>query len=205
LWVIGGLALLIVWAVLANRAAAQPGPLAQLPSGNSKLANDAVRLTPDEIVRQHGRPRELFSGDPGAQPYPSQTVVDVMVLYTGDAKAELGEAVIDARIALGIALLNEACNRSSVPARFRLVHKEEATWHTESPNGSDELSWLSEDATVADLRDKYGADLVSLLARQVKPTGGIAQVEGVFSVFDGSPCVFAHCQRSLKLTHPGSK
>ena len=123
----------------------------------------------------------------------NRTVIDVMVLYTGLAKEACGgEASVRAKIALAIAFMNEACNRSGVHAKLRLIHHEETTWHSEGERGADELYWLANDRKVAELRNQVGADLVSLMVRDGRPTGGIAQLPGSFSVFNGSPFVFAH-------------
>jgi hypothetical protein len=125
-----------------------------------------------------------------------------MIFYTGAAREAYGEAAIRERMVLSIAFLNEAFNRSGVKAKCRLIHAEEVTWHAETPQAADELYWLASDSTVAELRDRFGADLVSLLVREGRPTGGMAQLPGSFSVFNGSPFVFAHeCGHNLGCNH----
>src|ERR1043165_6853705 len=94
-----------------------------------------------------------------------RSLIDVMVLYTGTAREAYGEAGVRAKIALSIAFLNEACHRSGVNAKFRLVYQGETTWHAESSPAASELCWLSGDPTVRQLRDQTGADLVSLFVR----------------------------------------
>ena len=131
-------------------------------------------------------------GAPEIDPALSRSEVDVMVLYTGLAKSAYGEAGIRDKIALSIAYMNEACHRSGVNARFRLVYQGETTWHTESPLSVNELYWLASDSTVAELRAGVGADLVSLLVRDGLPTGGMAQLPGSCSIFNGSPFIFTH-------------
>lgn len=133
---------------------------------------------------------------------PPRSVIDVMILYTGAAREAYGEAAIRERLVLSIAYLNEAFNRSGVNAKCRLIHAEEVTWHAETPEAADELDWLASDGTVAELRDRVGADLVSLLVREGRPTGGMAQLPGSFSVFNGSPFVFTHeCGHNLGCNH----
>lgn len=122
----------------------------------------------------------------------SRTVVDVMVLHTSLAKEAHSEAGVRSRVALALAYLNEACNRSGVHARFRLVYQGEVTWHNEEPRAVDELYWLAGDGEVADLRDQFGADLVALLVRDGQPNGGMALMPGNYSVFNGNPAIFAH-------------
>ncbi|MFO1496974.1 MAG: zinc-dependent metalloprotease family protein [Verrucomicrobiota bacterium] len=105
---------------------------------------------------------------------------------------DYGEQGVRKQIALSIAYLNEACNRSGINARFRLVYAGETTWHAETSSGMDELYWLANDSTVAQWRAQVGADLVSLFVRDGYPTGGLGQLPGSFSIYNGSPFVFAH-------------
>lgn len=163
--------------------------------------NDCVRPGPESP------PWQTSTLDPLSQPDPSgpskvRAQIDVMILFTGKAKAAYGQADIDRRIALSIAYMNEACNRSGVHARFRLIHQAETTWHQETPKAKDELYWLSSDTKVAELRDAVGADLVSLLVRDGLPTGGLAYLPGVYSIYNGNPFVFTHeCGHNLGCNH----
>lgn len=122
----------------------------------------------------------------------SVSLIDVMVLYTSEARSFYGVPEIEKRIAAAFACLNEACNRSGACARFRLVHLEETTWHSEACRCADDLEWLSADERVADLREEFGADLVSLLSLNSHPLGGLAELPGAFSTFQGAPVTFAH-------------
>jgi hypothetical protein len=137
------------------------------------------------LMQQVGQYNDAISISP-------QTIVDVMVLYTTAAKSECGQTEVERRIALGIAYINEACNRSGVHARFRLVYAGEAVGHEETSYASDELRWLSNDEQVATIRDAVGADLVSLIVRDGLPTGGLAYLPGAYSVSNGNAFTFAH-------------
>lgn len=123
---------------------------------------------------------------------PRQMLANVMVLYTGLAKSAYGQEGVEDRIALAVAYMNEACNRSGVEARFRLVYQGEAHGHEEDPDILKELEWLRCDPGVAALREQVGAEFVSLFVRDGYPTGGRGVMLGEHSVFNGSACVFAH-------------
>lgn len=121
-----------------------------------------------------------------------QSVIDVMVLYTGLAKSAYGEGGVRDRVTIAIAYMNEALNRSGVNARMRLVHCAETTWHDESPQASDELSWLRGDDRVEELQNEFGADLITLFVRDGRPAGGLCSIGSPYSVGSGSAYTFAH-------------
>jgi hypothetical protein len=145
-------------------------------------------------------PRIVAEG--GSESSGSAPEVDVMVLYTTLAKAAYGEAGVKEMTLRAIGYLNEACQRSGVNARFRLVYQAETTWHAENPCCTNELNWLCADPKVAQLRDQAGADLVSLFVRDGFPNSGYAQLPGPFSVFNGEARLFAHeCGHNLGCEH----
>ena len=168
--------------------------------GGAAQRDGDVIFAPDKSFSQRSlrSERSAFGADPGSD----RSVIDVMVLYTDAARAKYGEAAVRTKIALGVACINEAFNRSGVNARFRLVYQAEATWHRESARAEDELYWLAEDDTVANLRDLVGADLVTLLVRSGLPNGGLAFFNSPFAVYDGGPVKFAHeCGHNLGCNH----
>jgi len=96
----------------------------------------------------------------------SFSVIDVMVLYTPMALSDAGSvAALDRRIERSIADTNLALGNSQVNAAIRLVHAEEANY-TESGVLNTDLINLQMGrgalSNVEALRDRYGADLVSL-------------------------------------------
>lgn len=102
----------------------------------------------------------LFSGDDGS-------IVDVMVVYGPDARAEVGgTAQMLDRIALGMTESNTTLENSGASFRYRLVHTYETTY-TSSGSSSEDLDALTSTSDgfmdeIHGLRDQYGADLVSL-------------------------------------------
>src|SRR5579884_3897762 len=97
----------------------------------------------------------------------SGSVIDVMVLYTPQALAEAGTtAALDVRVHRAIADTNLALANSRVNAAVRLVHEQEINY-TESGTLQTDLDRLQQpgDGYLDDaqaLRNRYGADLVSL-------------------------------------------
>ena len=117
--------------------------------------------------------------------------VDVMVLYAAEARLLRGQAGVEDTIQLCLACANEALRRSQVPVELRLVHVAEARGCRESGKLSAAISWLTSDPMVQSLRDKYGADLVSLLVSR-GDFSGLAACGRSHSVFTGHPVAFAH-------------
>lgn len=95
------------------------------------------------------------------------SIVDVMVIYGPDARAEVGgTAQMLDRIALGMTESNTTLDNSGASFRYRLVHTYETTY-TSSGSSVTDLDRLYETADgfmdeIHGLRDQYGVDLVSL-------------------------------------------
>jgi Metallo-peptidase family M12 len=94
---------------------------------------------------------------------PERVVVDVMELYTFAAEnAAGGRAPMEAKIAAAVDLLNAAMLQSRISnVSFRLVHTGRID-REEDLNQMQLLNWLSNDPSVAQLRQQHGADLVGL-------------------------------------------
>ncbi|MBR9919824.1 MAG: T9SS type A sorting domain-containing protein [Bacteroidetes bacterium] len=95
--------------------------------------------------------------------------LDVMVVYTTDARSALGgsDAAAQSAIALAVAELNTICDNSNIIHEYALVHSA-AVSYTESGDITTELPRLrdADDGfmdEVYDWRDAYYADLVSLV------------------------------------------
>ncbi len=90
-------------------------------------------------------------------------VIDVMSLYTADARNAVGgTANIEALIQAAVDAANAAFIDSNMTVQFQLVHTAQVAY-SDSGNISSDLSWLVNNAQVAALRDQYGADMVSLI------------------------------------------
>ena len=87
--------------------------------------------------------------------------LDMLVLYTAAAEAKEGAEQIPATVAAAVASLNTVFQNSQVNAEAVLVHAQRIEY-TET-GYAESLQWLSSDPHVAALRNRYAADMVSLL------------------------------------------
>jgi hypothetical protein len=112
----------------------------------------------------------------GALAATAATTIDVMVLYTAQAKAGAGsQTAIDALIDLAVLEANQSYVNSVVPLSLNLVRKQEIEY-TESNNFNTDLSRLQSPVdgfmdSVHALRDTYKADLVSLIVNASSSCG----------------------------------
>jgi hypothetical protein len=130
-------------------------------------------------------------GDSSLEQPAGRTTIDVMILYTPEALARSGQPAMEDTIQYAVACANETMRRSRVPVEVRLVHHAEAVGHLESGFMGQELSWLTHDLGVQQLREEYGADLVSLIVARGQ-YAGLANCGGSHSVYCGNPVVYAH-------------
>ena len=138
------------------------------------------------------------------------TIVDLLVVYTATARAKQGgTAAMNALIAMGVDLANQAYSNSKISMQLRLVRAAEVAY-TETGNISTDLSRLrsTNDGfmdSVHQLRNQYKADLVALIVDNGGSFCGIAYVmangprasfaDWAFSVTDRD------CVASNTLTH----
>lgn len=93
----------------------------------------------------------------------SASQIDVMVLYTAAARAAAGgTAAMQAEVNAAVASANQVYANNGLVQRLRLVFAGE-TSIADTNDFSSDLDALRVNATVASLRDTYGADLVSLI------------------------------------------
>lgn len=105
------------------------------------------------------------SAEPGKAFADTADFIDMLVLYTDDARiAAGGVAAIEATVQSAIDLTNSAYANSQITTRMRLARMQEITY-TETGDAGTDLDWLTADGTVASLRDQYGADVVSLIVQ----------------------------------------
>jgi hypothetical protein len=93
-------------------------------------------------------------------------VIDVLGLYTARAKADyFGDAGVQAHLQLELGDANRAMYNSGVAARFRLVHMAEINYVGIDPVPALTALYYPDDGVMDAahvLRDRYGADLVTL-------------------------------------------
>lgn len=136
-----------VWEIAPTAAGHQIVRLGELPECGGSPRAPARLVAPD-------RPERLIGADP---------VIDVMVLYTPQARvAAGGSAAIEATVRAAVEVTNTAFLDSNMAQRYRLVALG-PTDHNDAGNASADLGWLGSDPGVAELRSRFGADLVSLM------------------------------------------
>ena len=98
----------------------------------------------------------------------SRATIDVLVMYTTSARIHEGStAAMKLRVALAVTETNQAYYKVGVTTRLRLVHTQEINY-TESGNIGTDLNRLKNPSDgymdiVPVLRNRYGADMVSLI------------------------------------------
>jgi peptidyl-Asp metalloendopeptidase len=111
----------------------------------------------------------------------TNTVVDLLVVYTSTARSKQGgQAAMNALIAMGVDLANQAYKNSQIAMQLRLVRAAEVTY-VETGNISTDLSRLQRTSDgfldqVHQLRNQYKADLVAMIVDNGGPYCGIAYV-----------------------------
>ena len=105
------------------------------------------------------------------EPSGSNEVVDVMVIYTPQARdAAGGTAAIEATAQAAVDAMNMSFDNSNVGAEARLSYTGLVAYNDTGDSSAD-LNWVSSDTTVAQLRTAYGADMVSLLVNSMSGCG----------------------------------
>jgi hypothetical protein len=111
----------------------------------------------------------------------TNTTVDLLVVYTATARARQGgQAAMNALIAMGVDLANQAYTNSRIAMRLRLVRAAEVAY-TETGNINTDLTRLRNTTdgfmdSVHQLRNQYKADMVALIVDNGGAYCGIAYV-----------------------------
>ncbi|MCU7906029.1 MAG: carbohydrate binding domain-containing protein [Candidatus Thiodiazotropha sp. (ex Epidulcina cf. delphinae)] len=85
--------------------------------------------------------------------------VDLLVLYTDEARLQDPDAAISAMVSYA----NQALQNSGVDMQFRVVHLSKINFSGDGSTSSTALTRLRSNQDVAALREQYGADLVTLV------------------------------------------
>lgn len=149
------------------------------PTGPSKVTiaettpltdEDEQRVVPPHLTNPAPRLKARKAPAAKCKGSAGMAIIDTLVAYTPKALAEAGgDSQIRAQVAKGVALTNEAFATSGIAVRLRLVH----TTAVNVPAAYDTVSsaalaaFAQKNTGVADelasLRDKYGADQVSVI------------------------------------------
>jgi peptidyl-Asp metalloendopeptidase len=140
----------------------------------------------------------------------TNTVVDLLVVYTSTARSKQGgTAAMNALIAMGVDLANQAYSNSKIAMRLRLVRAAEIAY-TETGNISTDLSRLQRTTDgfmdqVHTLRNQYKADLIALIVDNGGSYCGIAYVMANGPRASFAPYAFSvtdrDCVSNNTLTH----
>ncbi|MFK7760451.1 MAG: reprolysin-like metallopeptidase [Phycisphaerales bacterium] len=149
---------------------------------------DAVATGPIDVDRLpvDGAGVEANAGGDG------ELVIDVMVIYTDDARADAGGTnQIRAEIDLSIAASNRAYNNSEIGFQINLVHTQEFEYDENTSSYSTYLTQLrvTNDGVldeVHELRDLYGADIVTMLVEDGRNCGVARLMTSLSSSFQSS-------------------
>jgi len=167
---------------LTDTAAAQLQPV--LAAAQDSLVPPAAAVAA-ALAAPVGTGLRPLAATPQAQAAGANSVVDVMVLYTPGMVAALGSvAAVQARIDNLVAIANQSYLDSAVAISLRLVHIEPVAY-SDAGDIASALVALTSGANpafagVAALRNRYGADLVSLLRPYLgASTCGVAWLGGI--------------------------
>lgn len=103
-----------------------------------------------------------------------QTQIDIMLLYTTASRLRFGRPSLEAQIINAVESANQAYRNSSIPMRLKLVHMAETNYRESNMNKSLDDLQNKKDGRMDEIhswRDKYGADLVSLVSEDNRYCG----------------------------------
>ena len=146
-------------------------------------AEDAINLNREEFFGEDKYVADYNADiDPAdIEPEDDPSPIDLMVVYTPEAlEAEGGAAGMNDLIQDAVDKTNDAFANSGVKTKLNLVHTVQVDY-TESGNSSTELKQLKDRDDgdmdeVHQLRDQYGADIVSLFVSDLEDSAGIASI-----------------------------
>lgn len=124
--------------------------------------------------------QESTSGSTTAPVVAAAEVVEItlMSVYTPQARAGAAaqNLTIQAQIQAAVDQANTAFINSNMIARYKLVHTAEVAYN-DTGNISNDLSWVTGNATVASLRNTHAADMVSLITENGGGYCGVGWVQ----------------------------
>lgn len=138
----------------------------ELESAN--LPEDGDPFSPSADVYSGDQPGGSGSSSPGTATE-SGDIIDLLVVYTPSSRIRYGQSGIESLIINAVAMANDAYSRSNFTARLNLVHMQEVNY-SETGDMRDALYGITYKTdgiidNVHDLRDQYGADIVSLITQ----------------------------------------
>ncbi len=145
--------------------------------------------------------------------YDGPAIVDLMVLYTPRTCSRYGRdsdggcASTEAKVLAAVAAANQAYNNSAINVQLNLVHMDEVSYN-ESGDMGVTLSDLQRKndgrlETAHTLRDRYGADIVSMITEDSNACGVGYVMQSRSAAFAGYAfnVVYSSCLSSQTLAH----
>ncbi|OGV43947.1 MAG: hypothetical protein A2X48_05655 [Lentisphaerae bacterium GWF2_49_21] len=135
-----------------------------------------------------------------------ESMIDVMFVYTRSASlwAENNyQGPMENLMAIAVARANTVLANSGIRARFRLVHSQEISYNAAGENkGSTttDLANITFNDTIMEMRNKYGADIVTLVTA-CEDTGGIGWLFNGNSAFAYNVCRVKQLANSYTFSH----
>ncbi|MFK7801189.1 MAG: M12 family metallo-peptidase [Anaerolineae bacterium] len=166
--------------------------------GHIRLSNALYRILPDRSAEGVHVVQQLTGiFPPGAEPLvpaglesadlfeaaelpvsrsPQANQIDILVVYSPSARSQAGGTNnIQNIIYSAVSQTNSSYQNSDVNASLNLVHVQEVDFN-ESGDINDDLPNLANNQQIQDLREEYGADLVSFMRKDAGNYCGIAYV-----------------------------
>lgn len=175
----------------------EPGIVRLLEVDSSKYPGCGVEHEPEEefdsSLHTASLP-QLVPASAGSAP-----IIDVMVVYTPMARQQAeGHAQIQAAIQGAVDRTNVAYADSEVYQRIELVRMQQVNYSGDQNGASsfDQRDWVTNDGTVASLRDQYQADSVALISGEVPGLCGRAHVLNSINVEHFESFAFSVTERS---------
>ncbi|CAM9482761.1 unnamed protein product [Ectocarpus fasciculatus] len=179
-----------------------------------RLLQEYRSASPEGQEAFHERGLRRLSEDnvvmPGGRVLSSETVIDVLVLYTEKAMLESTSgdgagrtiAQMESDIATAYQGANNALSASGVDFSVRIVHMEQASFD-ESDSIVDDVRAIQKNEDVHKLRDEYGADLVQLIGYYLNTCGVGFTMGGPSSAFApyGYSVVHTNCLSNFSHIH----
>jgi hypothetical protein len=135
------------------------------PPGGAPLAPTLINksgTSTGDVSGAASAPAVTSAADSGA-------TIDVMVVYSNQTAVAAGSG-IGAQIQQAIDTANTVYANSGITTRLRLAHYEQVNYN-ETGDYPTDLNWLTSNTTVANLRNTYAADLVSMLVEETQYCG----------------------------------
>ncbi len=136
----------------------------------------------------------------------SDAVIDLMIVYTPAARkwaAGNYQGPIENMTAIAVARANTAFANSKTGTKFRIVHSQEINYTAAGETGgssSTDLNSITFNESIQSMRNKYGADIITIVTA-CDDTGGLGWLYCGYSSFAFNLCRVKQLANSYTLAH----